>query len=102
VDGFEDADGNGDFFDQPLHEQINLKHLLVHLADLISWDRLGTAMRASFVSHRGRPASSPRVTAGLLYSQHACQTKTWPANDPKTRIGKCSLRLKHNRRSAFI
>jgi IS5 family transposase len=44
VDGFEDAGGNGDFFDQPLREQINLKHLLVHLADLISWDRLGTAV----------------------------------------------------------
>lgn len=60
----------GDFFRQPLREQINLKHPLVCLTDLIDWNRLGTAMSASFVSHRGRPASSPRVISGLLYLQH--------------------------------
>ena len=32
----------GDFFRQPLREQINLKHPLVRLADLIDWDRLGS------------------------------------------------------------
>lgn len=56
----------GDFFRQPLREQINLKHPLVRLTDLIDWDRLGAAMSAGFVSHRGRPASSPRLIAGLL------------------------------------
>lgn len=61
----------GDFFRQPLREQINLKHPLVRLADLIEWDRLGAAMSASFISHRGRPATSPRLIAGLLYLQHA-------------------------------
>ncbi|CBW74044.1 Transposase [Mycetohabitans rhizoxinica HKI 454] len=39
-----------DFFRQPLREQINLKHPLVRLADLIDWNRLSTAMSASFVS----------------------------------------------------
>ena len=29
----------GDFFRQPLREQINLKHPLVGLADLINWER---------------------------------------------------------------
>ncbi|KVU59636.1 hypothetical protein WK68_20135 [Burkholderia ubonensis] len=61
----------GDFFRQPLREQINLKHPLVRLADLIDWDRLSTAMSVSFVSSRGRPATSPRLIAGLLYLQHA-------------------------------
>lgn len=61
----------GDFFRQPLREQINLKHPLIGLADLIDWDRLSTAMSASFVSPRGRPATSPRLIAGLLYLQHA-------------------------------
>ncbi|CBW73575.1 Transposase [Mycetohabitans rhizoxinica HKI 454] len=37
----------GDLFRQPLREQINLKHPLVRLADLIDWDRLSTAMSAS-------------------------------------------------------
>ena len=61
----------GDFFRQPLREQINLKHPLVRLADLIDWERLNAAMSASFVSQRGRPATSPRLIAGLLYLQHA-------------------------------
>lgn len=61
----------GDFFRQPLREQITLKHPLVRLADLIGWDRLGAAISASFISHRGRPATSPRLIAGLLYLQHA-------------------------------
>ncbi|KVM61424.1 transposase [Burkholderia ubonensis] len=61
----------GDLFRHPLREQINLKHPLVRLADLIDWDRLSAAMSESFVSKRGRPATSPRLIAGLLYLQHA-------------------------------
>ncbi|TXC79643.1 IS5 family transposase [Paraburkholderia azotifigens] len=61
----------GDFFRQPLREQINLKHSLVRLADLIRWDQLDRAMSESFRSHRGRPATSTRLIAGLLYLQHA-------------------------------
>ena len=61
----------GDFFRQPLREQINLKHPLIRLADLINWERLGMTMSESFVSGKGRPASSPRLIAGLLYLQHA-------------------------------
>ncbi|CAM2197929.1 protein of unknown function [Paraburkholderia kururiensis] len=40
----------GDFFRQPLREQINLKHPLIRLADLIDWERLNMAMSASFVA----------------------------------------------------
>lgn len=61
----------GDFFRQPLREQINLKHPLVGLADLINWSRLGASMSESFAWSRGRPATSPRLIAGLLYLQHA-------------------------------
>jgi len=60
-----------DFFRQRLREQINLKHPLVRLTDLINWERLGALMSESFVSPKGRPASSPRLIAGLLYLQHA-------------------------------
>jgi IS5 family transposase len=60
-----------DFFRHPLREQINLKHPLVRLAELINWERLGMSMSASFVSAKGRPATSPRLIAGLLYLQHA-------------------------------
>jgi transposase, IS5 family len=61
----------GDFFRQPLREQINLKHPLVRLADLINWNWQGMVMSESFVSRKGRPATSPRLIAGLLYLQHA-------------------------------
>ena len=61
----------GDFFRQPLREQINLKHSIVCLTDLINWERLGASMSESFVSGKGRPATLPRLIAGLLYLQHA-------------------------------
>lgn len=61
----------GDFLRQPLREQINLKHPLARLADLIDWERLNAAMSASFVSHRGRPTTSSRLIAGLLCLQRA-------------------------------
>ncbi|WP_246530270.1 MULTISPECIES: hypothetical protein [Paraburkholderia] len=38
----------------PLREQINLKHRLVRLADLINWDRLSVSMSERFVSRKGR------------------------------------------------
>ncbi len=65
------AVSEGDLFRHPLREQINLKHPLVRLADLINWDGLNASMSASFVSRKGRPATSPRLIAGLLYLQHA-------------------------------
>lgn len=60
-----------DLFRHPLLEQINAKHPLVRLADLIDWPRLSAAMSESFTSRRGRPATSARLIAGLLYLQHA-------------------------------
>jgi IS5 family transposase len=59
-----------DLFRQPLRDQINLKHPLVRLADLINWERLSTSMSASFVSSKGRSAIPARVIVGLLYLQH--------------------------------
>ncbi|MEX3860343.1 IS5/IS1182 family transposase, partial [Paraburkholderia sp. BR10923] len=44
-----------DLFRHPLREQINLKHPLVRLAELINWERLSAWMSASFVSGKGRP-----------------------------------------------
>jgi IS5 family transposase len=69
--GPKDVVREGDFFRQRLREQINLKHPVVGLAGLIDWDRLGVTMSESFVSRRGRAATSPRLIAGLLYLQHA-------------------------------
>jgi len=60
-----------DLFRYPLREHINLKHPLVSLSGLIDWEKLGKEMSESFVSRRGRPASSPRLIAGLLYLQYA-------------------------------
>ncbi len=62
---------SGELFRQTLHEQINLKHPLVHLADLIDWDGIDMVCAKRFASGRGRPATAPRLIAGLLYLQHA-------------------------------
>lgn len=59
-----------ELFRQPLREQIDAKHPLLRLTDLIDWERLDDVMSASFTSHRGRAATSTRLIAGLLYLQH--------------------------------
>ena len=76
----------GDLFQQPLAELINLKHPLVKLAELIDWSVFETRWAEFFPSRTGRPASSPRLIAGLLYLQHtfACSDEdlvwTWVEN----------------------
>src|SRR5574343_669216 len=60
----------GDLFQQPLAELINLKHPLVTLAGLIDWPVFETRWSSLFPSRTGRPASPPRLIAGLLYLQH--------------------------------
>ncbi len=44
---------------------------LIQLADLIDWDRITAVSAKGFTSGRRRPATSPRLVAGLLYLQHA-------------------------------
>lgn len=46
--GPKDAVTEDDFFRHPLREQINLKHPLVGLVELINWDGLGVTMSESF------------------------------------------------------
>lgn len=76
----------GDLFQQPLTDLINLKHPLVKLGELIDWSVFETRWAAFFPSCTGRPASSPRLIAGLLYLQHtfACSDEeliwTWVEN----------------------
>lgn len=71
------------FFRQPLVEPINGKHPLVKLAELIDWSVFETRWAEYFPSRTGRPATSPRLIAGLLYLQHtfACSDEdliwTW-------------------------
>ena len=77
---------SGDLFQQPLTELINLKHPLVKLAELIDWSVFETRWAEFFPSKTGRPASAPRLIAGLLYLQHtfACSDEdllwTWVEN----------------------
>ena len=76
----------GDLFQLPLADLINLKHPLVKLAELIDWSVFESRWAEFFPSRTGRPASSPRLIAGLLYLQHtfACSDEdliwTWVEN----------------------
>ncbi|KAF5292550.1 hypothetical protein FQR65_LT20280 [Abscondita terminalis] len=62
---------SGQLFAYPLREHINLRHPIVQLADLIDWQHIDAVCSSGFTSSRGRPATSPRLIAGLLYLQHA-------------------------------
>lgn len=48
-----------------------MRHELVKLASLIDWEFFETEWSGFFPSSTGRPATSPRLVAGLLYLQHA-------------------------------
>ena len=50
---------------------IDMRHELAKLAALIDWEFFEREWAGFFPSHRGRPATSPRLVAGLLYLQHA-------------------------------
>ncbi len=54
-----------------LTEMIDMRHELAKLAALIDWEFFEREWAGVFPSHRGRPATSPRLVAGLLYLQHA-------------------------------
>lgn len=54
-----------------LVDLIDLRHELVTLAALIDWEFFDREWAEFFPSSTGRPATSPRLVAGLLYLQHA-------------------------------
>lgn len=54
-----------------LVDLIDLRHVLVKLTALIDWDVFEREWSGFFPSATGRPATPPRLVAGLLYLQHA-------------------------------
>ncbi|PZX49454.1 IS5 family transposase, partial [Cereibacter changlensis] len=50
---------------------IDPRHELVKLAAMIDWDVFEREWAGFFPSGKGRPATEPRLVAGLLYLQHA-------------------------------
>jgi len=54
-----------------LVDKINQRHELVKLAALIDWEVFDQEWAGIFPSGKGRPATEPRLVAGLLYLQHA-------------------------------
>lgn len=54
-----------------LVDLIDARHELVKLAALIDWEFFEREWATFFPSHQGRPATSPRLVAGLMHLQHA-------------------------------
>ncbi len=54
-----------------LVDLVDTRHELVTLAGLIDWEFFEQEWSGFFPSTTGRPATSPRLVAGLLYLQHA-------------------------------
>jgi len=63
--------GQDDLLRARLVEMIDMRHELVKLADLIEWEVFEWEWAGFFPSHTGRPATPPRLVAGLFYLQHA-------------------------------
>ncbi len=51
---------------------IDGRHELVRLAALIDWSWFEREWAGFFPAQEGRPATHPRLVAGLMYLQHAC------------------------------
>jgi transposase, IS5 family len=60
-----------DLFRPRLVDLIDMRHELVKLASLIDWEFFEREWSGFFPSSTGRPATPPRLVAGLLYLQHA-------------------------------
>jgi len=54
-----------------LVEMIDMRHELVKLETLIDWKIFEREWAGFFPSHTGRPATLPRLVAGIFYLQHA-------------------------------
>jgi IS5 family transposase len=54
-----------------LIDMIDGRHELVRLAALIDWDWFEREWAGFFPAQEGRPATNPRLVAGLMYLQHA-------------------------------
>jgi len=67
----EKVPASGELFKQRLEDLVNKSHPLVKLSGLIKWEVFEQRWSSLFVSKTGRPASSPRLIAGLLYLQHS-------------------------------
>jgi len=65
------AEEQDDLLPPRLTEMCDLRHELAKLENLIDWEFFGTEWAGLFPSLTGRPATSPRLVAGLLYLQHA-------------------------------
>jgi IS5 family transposase len=50
---------------------IDRRHELIKLSALIDWEVFEREWAGFFPSGKGRPATAPRLVAGLLYLQHA-------------------------------
>lgn len=53
-----------------LVDMIDMRHEQVKLAELIDWEFFEREWAGFFPSATGRPATSPRLVAGLMYLQH--------------------------------
>ena len=65
-----------------LVEMIDMRHELVKLEALIDRDIFEREWLGFFSSHTGRPATPPRLVAGLCYLQHAFALVTRGSRGP--------------------
>jgi len=65
-----EGEGSDDLFRARLSSQLDLKHRLVRLAELIEWERFETAFGPLYHDTTGRPGKPTRLMVGLTYLKH--------------------------------
>jgi transposase, IS5 family len=65
-----EGNGSDDLFRARLSNQLDLKHPLVRLAELLDWQRFETAFGALYHETAGRPGKPTQLMVGLTYLKH--------------------------------
>lgn len=65
-----ESQNSGDLFRARLRSQLDLKHPLVRLAELIDWGRFESAFGSLYHDTAGRPGNPVRLMVGLTYLKH--------------------------------
>ncbi|HEU4962082.1 MAG TPA: IS5 family transposase, partial [Sphingomonas sp.] len=65
-----EGESSEDLFRARLSSQLDLKHALVRLAEVIDWERFETAFGPLYHEATGRPGKPTRLMVGLTYLKH--------------------------------
>ena len=82
-----EGDGSDELFRARLSSQLDRKHPLVRLAELIDWRRFESAFGGLYHETAGRPGKPMRLMVGLSYLKHTYNLSDEPRRVCRRQFG---------------